>query len=262
MESEVTSHETYQNCFDSKLFLNTYFCENGIAFTNGYIKFVMENMHKAFTSDGVQGDTLLDICIFPILNHLYPACNSFKEIITTNFLEQNRQEIELWLKNEKGAFDWSATMKLICELEGNRDTEPEIEAKLRKKVKCVLKSDVTQNNPLDPLVLPAVDCLITCLCLEFACKDKNTFCCALNNISSMLKQGGYLILVGALGCTDYMLGERKFFTLSLDKEFLEKVIPECGYDILQLQTLIIPNPDPQSIATYKGYFFILARKQA
>nr|XP_033775024.1 nicotinamide N-methyltransferase-like [Geotrypetes seraphini] len=261
MESEFTTLETYEKCFDTKIYLHTYFTDSGLCYTNGYMQFIMENMIKTFSSGAVQGNILLGIGLFPTIYQLLPACNSFKEIIITDFLEQNRQEIELWLKNEPEAFDWTAVVKLACELEGNRKKWTEKEAKLRETVKRVLKSDVTQSNPLDPLVLPAVDCLITCLCLEAVCKDKHTFCCALKNISSLLKLGGYLIMGGVLGETGYMVGERKFSCLPLDKEFLGQAIAESGYKLLQLLTHFPNNQEPTSLADCVGYFFILAQKQ-
>nr|XP_033774591.1 indolethylamine N-methyltransferase-like [Geotrypetes seraphini] len=261
MESEFTSLETYEKFFDTNIYLETYFTESGLCYTNGYMQFIMENMFKTFTSGGVRGDILLDIGFAPIIYQLLSACDSFKEIIKADFLEESRQELQSWLKNKPGAFDWTAVVKLACELEGGRKKWTEKEAKLRGKVKRVLKCNITQSNPLDPLVLPAVDCLITCLCLEAVCKDKHTFCCALKNISSLLKPGGYLIMGGVLGETGYMVGERKFSCLLLDKEFLGQAIPESGYKLLQLLTHFPNNQEPTSLADYDGYFFILAQKR-
>ncbi|XP_030077012.1 nicotinamide N-methyltransferase [Microcaecilia unicolor] len=260
MESEVTSHETYQKHFDPKVYLETYFAgESGLLSSDGYMKFMLENMFKIFTSGEVQGDILINIGFAPTIYQLLSACESFTEIIITDFMDQNLQEIESWLKEEPGAFDWSAVVKHACELEGDREKWSEKEAKVRGTVKRVLKCDVTQSNPLEPLVLPPADCLLTFLSLEAACKDRDTFCCALKNISSLLKPGGDLVMGGLLDATNYMVGERKFYSLLLDEEFLKKAIPEAGYELLQLFTQSHNNPT--SLSDYSAYFFIHARKQ-
>ena len=70
--------------------------------------------------DGVKGDLLIDIGSGPTIYQLLSACESFKEIIATDYTDQNLQELEKWLKKEPGAFDWSPVVTYVCELEGNR----------------------------------------------------------------------------------------------------------------------------------------------
>lgn len=70
--------------------------------------------------DGVNGDLLIDIGSGPTIYQLLSACESFKEIIATDYIDQNLRELEKWLKKEPGAFSWSLVMTYVCELEGNR----------------------------------------------------------------------------------------------------------------------------------------------
>ncbi|XP_050777466.1 nicotinamide N-methyltransferase-like [Gopherus flavomarginatus] len=156
----------------------------------------------------VTGDTLIDIGSGPTIHQLLSACESFKEIIASDYTYRNHWELEKWLKNEPGAFDWTPVVKYVCELEGNRGKEAEKEAKLRKIIKQVLKCDVHQSNPMNPIVLPPADCLVSSLCLECACKDLTTYRIALKNIGSPLKPGGHLVLSGVLGCSFYMVGPK------------------------------------------------------
>lgn len=70
--------------------------------------------------DGVKGDLLIDIGSGPTIYQLLSACESFKEIIATDYTDQNLQELEKWLKKDPGAFNWSIVVEYVCELEGNR----------------------------------------------------------------------------------------------------------------------------------------------
>lgn len=69
---------------------------------------------------GVKGDSLIDIGSGPTIYQLLSACESFKEIIASDYTDRNHWELEKWLKNEPGAFDWTPVVEYVCELEGNR----------------------------------------------------------------------------------------------------------------------------------------------
>lgn len=70
--------------------------------------------------DGLGGDTLIDVGCGPTISQLLSACEHFQEIIALDYTDRNRQELQKWLKNEAGAFDWEPVVKFVCELEGDR----------------------------------------------------------------------------------------------------------------------------------------------
>lgn len=69
---------------------------------------------------GLRGKLLIDIGSGPTIYQLLSACESFEEIIATDYTDKNRLELEKWLKKMPGAFDWSPVVKYVCELEGDR----------------------------------------------------------------------------------------------------------------------------------------------
>ncbi|KAJ1175367.1 hypothetical protein NDU88_000655 [Pleurodeles waltl] len=220
------------------------------------------NQDDGLNTSNVSGRTLIDIGSGPSILQLISACEAFEEIIATDFTDANRHELEKWLKNEPGAFDWSPVVKTVCELEGDREKCFEKEEKLRKKVSRVLKCDVTQNRPLDPIVLPAADCLITSLCLETACKDYEAYCAAMKNITSLLRSGGHLVIVGVLGDTFYTVGDQTFSCLELDEESVRKAVVGAGCTITRMEIFAIPEDEHQSALTDSyANFFLLASKE-
>lgn len=70
--------------------------------------------------EGLGGDTLLDVGCGPTIYQLLSACERFQEIVAMDYTPQNRQELESWLRNEPGAFDWRPVVQYVCELEGDR----------------------------------------------------------------------------------------------------------------------------------------------
>ncbi|XP_065273244.1 nicotinamide N-methyltransferase-like [Emys orbicularis] len=257
--AEFTGGDDYQAEFDPKAYLG-YFKFGEDTLGEEYLHFALKHYCKTFTSGEVKGDTLIDIGSGPTIHQLLSACESFKEIIASDYTDRNHRELEKWLKNEPEAFDWTPVVEYVCELEGNRGKEAEKEAKLRKTIKQVLKCDVHKSNPLDPIVLPPADCLISSLCLEAACKDLTTYRLALKNISSLLKPGGHLVLSGDLGCSFYMVGPKRFSCLVLREEFLREVLSETGFIIQEFEVLFRgDNIDDSS--DFSGMYFILARKE-
>ncbi|KAM6432243.1 nicotinamide N-methyltransferase-like [Liasis olivaceus] len=258
--TEFTAGDIYQNEFDPKAYLEyLHFGEGSLK--DEILEFFLKCFCKIFSSGVLKGGTLIDIGSGPAIYQLLPACGSFESIIATDYLEQNCQEIRKWLKNEPGAFDWSQVVKYICKLEGNRETCAEKEAKLRRSIKQVLRCDVHQSNPVAPVSLAPVDCLLSTLCLEAACKDQEIFQAALKNISSLLKLEGYLLLGGVLGSNYYRVGSRRFFNLPFTKEILKYGLSAAGFAIIEF------NVEPRIFKThmddsdYSGKYVILARKE-
>ncbi|XP_061448295.1 nicotinamide N-methyltransferase-like [Rhineura floridana] len=258
--AEFTGGDVYQAEFDPKAYLE-YFKFGEGTLGDEVLEFVLGCFCKTFTSGRLKGETLIDIGSGPTIYQLLSACESFESIIASDYVDQNCQEIEKWLKNEPGAFDWTPVVKYVCKLEGKRDKWAEKEAKLRRTIKGVLKCDVHQSNPMGPSSLPQADCLLSAECLESACKDLSSFRAALKNISSLLKLGGHLVLSGVLGCTFYMVGPRTFSSLFLTEEFLREALGQGGFAITEFE--MRPRIDKTMMETsdFSAGYFIVACKE-
>ncbi|XP_004604763.2 nicotinamide N-methyltransferase [Sorex araneus] len=257
MESGFTSKDTYLSHFNPRDYLEKYYnFGSRQSAENQILRHLLKILHKIFCLDGVKGNLLIDIGSGPTIYQLLSACESFKDIIASDYVDQNLLELEKWLKKEPGAFDWSPVVTYVCELEGGRVKVPEKEEKLRRAIKRVLKCDVTQSQPLGAVALPQADCLLSTLCLDAACPDLPTYRSALRNLGSLLKPGGVLVLVDALQSSYYMIGEQKFSSLCLGREAIEAAVTEAGYTIEQFEVI----SQGYSLANNKGLFSLVGRK--
>ncbi|KAM4651557.1 indolethylamine N-methyltransferase-like [Discoglossus pictus] len=251
-----TGPDEYQRDFNPRAYLDLYYLRN--IEHNEILMFTLRCLHKTFIVGDVKGDTLIDIGSGPTIHQLLAACEKFPEIICTDYTDANRLELESWLENEEKAFDWSEAMKMACKIEGNWEKWIEKQEKLRKSIKQVLQCDVTKSNPLDPLVLPPSDCLISSLCLEAACRDMDTFCAALKHIISLVKPGGHLVMITVLQETFYMVGEKRFSCLYLERSSVEEAVKEAGCTIKHSEV----NPTPANdTADCTAVLFLFARKK-
>ncbi|XP_041425242.1 indolethylamine N-methyltransferase isoform X2 [Xenopus laevis] len=209
---------------------------------------------------GVKGETLIDIGQGPTIYQDLSACESFKEIIGAEYTERNREYYKKTLRNEPGIFDWTTVIQTVCDLEGKGTTVEEKREKLKKTVTKIIKCDINKSNPVEPLVLPRVDCVMAIGCLECV-RDLDSFCDALKNISSLLKVGGHLIIDELLNGTYYFLGGTRFSCVTLTEEFMRNAITDAGFAIIDLEVQAI-NRDKQqyNISDNDSDIFILARK--
>nr|XP_056716361.1 nicotinamide N-methyltransferase-like isoform X1 [Euleptes europaea] len=260
MEKTLIGKEAYLQHFRPQDYMKTYYSFNpDRAADNAFLTFSLKILHKAFILDGLKGNTLIDIGSGPSIHQFLSACESFQEIIATDYTDQNREEMQRWLKKEPGAFDWSLLVKYVCELEGDRERWAEKEEKVRRTIKQVLKCDVTQADPLAPLVVPPADCVLSVLCLETACEDLPTYRSAVKNIGSLVKPGGHLILVTALKTTFYIPGQNRFHALYLEQETVDNAVKGAGFDIVwaELKELC----DSLHGSNKRGRYVLVAQKQ-
>uniref|UniRef100_A0A6I8NYG3 Indolethylamine N-methyltransferase n=1 Tax=Ornithorhynchus anatinus TaxID=9258 RepID=A0A6I8NYG3_ORNAN len=255
-----TGGDIYQRDFLPKDYLATYYSfDSGPDPEYQMLKFNLECLFQTFVQGDLRGDTLIDVGSGPTIYQVLAACESFREIILSDFTNPNREELQRWLRAEPGAHDWTPAVQYACELEGNRDKWPEKEAKLRRKVTQVLKCDANKPNPLEPLELPPADCVLTMLALECACHDLNAYRAALCHLAGLLKAGGRLVTTVTLELDSYLVGERKFSCVRLQQEGIEAAFRDAGFHIERLQHS--PQSYSRTCAPNSGVCFIVARKK-
>ncbi|XP_077314276.1 nicotinamide N-methyltransferase-like [Lithobates pipiens] len=262
METPFASVQTYMDEFDPVAYHRMYYHPEERTLPGERLEFALRNYHETFTSDGVKGDLLIDFGGGPSIYQLISACEAFKNIITSDLVEQNRAQVEKWLRKDPDALDWTKMIKFVCELEGNSDDEScKKEEKLRRTVTKVLKCDALKKNPFDPVKLPQADCLISCLCLEVACKDVESYNKALRNLNGLIKPGGHIVIHSVLNCTYYYVAQKRFFCLAITQEEMEMAFKGAGFEIVKLKIIPRTEKPGEGIFDKDQYYFVHARKR-
>ncbi|XP_016326624.1 phenylethanolamine N-methyltransferase [Sinocyclocheilus anshuiensis] len=135
--------------------------------------------------------------------------------------------------------------------------------RLRSVVSDVLPVDVHQSFPLSPEFLPpsGADCLVSSFCLESVSHDLLSFNHALGHISSLLKKGGYLLLIGALGESFYMGAPGLYIpVVPLDESQVCASLKASGYELLQLCIYHLPPDMKVGVDDVTAVFFAKAKK--
>ncbi|KAM7067095.1 phenylethanolamine N-methyltransferase [Molossus nigricans] len=251
--------------FEPRAYLrNNYAPPRGdLSIADGVGPWKLRCLAQTFATGEVSGHTLIDIGSGPTIYQLLSACTHFKDITMTDFLEVNRQELGLWLRKEPQAFDWSTYSQHVCLIEGKGESWQEKEHQLRARVKRVLPIDVHQPQPLGAgnlAPLPA-DALVSAFCLEAVSPDLASFQRALDHITTLLRPGGHLLLIGALEESWYMAGEAKLMVVSLCEEEVREALVCSGYKVRDLRTYTMPAHLLTGVDDVKGIFFAWAEKK-
>ena len=80
-----------------------------------------------------------------------PAALKASKFVFSEYLQQNRIEVNKWLSNDPGAFDWSSCIERTLKLEEEGKTPDEIQiqkraATLREKVHAVVSCDLSSSS--------------------------------------------------------------------------------------------------------------------
>ncbi|XP_014014686.1 phenylethanolamine N-methyltransferase [Oncorhynchus nerka] len=223
-------------------------------------------LHRAFTEGDVGGDVLVDVGSGPTLYQVLSGCEVFDTVFLTDFLEVNRQELRRWLQGEGySSLDWTPYLQHVCKLEGRRPSAwTEKAARLRSVVSDILPIDVHLPRPLHPdsqLPTAGADCLVSCFCLESVSPDLASFTRALGHIRGLLRPGGHLLLIGALGESYYMGGPGvRIPVVPLDEAQVCASVRASGYTLVRLEVYTLPQGMMVGVDDVTGVFFVKARK--
>lgn len=145
----------------------------------------------------------------------------------------------------------------------NRESWQEKERQLRARVKRILPIDVHWPQPLGAgglAPLPA-DALVSAFCLEAVSPDLASFQRALDHITTLLRPGGHLLLIGALEESWYLAGEARLAVVPVREEEVRQALVQSGYEVRDLRTYTMPAHLQTGVDDVKGIFFTWAQKK-
>ena len=104
-----------------------------------------------------------------------------------------------------------------------------------------------------------VDAITTSLCIESASPDVPSYAKALKNVVSLLKPGGMLVIMGIYNSSWYVVGDKVFKKLEMQKQDVHNVIEAAGLKVLKVydDDSFSDGPVP-----YKGSAILHAQKNA
>ena len=125
---------------------------------------------------------------------------------------------------------------------------------------------VTTCNILHRPVLPHISLgvqpsiVLTKLCIEFAISTQDQVSTVLRNIASMLRSGGVLVIMGALGESFYMVGNKEFPAVALSREVMETALVKADMEMMTWEERK-RSSDKRKHTGHTGVFFMVAKRK-
>lgn len=112
------------------------------------------------------------------------------------------------------------------------------------------------------MTLEPADCIVSSLCLEAACPDRDAYRHSLGLLVRLLRPGGLLVLIGDLGESFYTVGEKRFNVLCLSREFIEETLSQLGLMLQEFATQPAENREQNQRCDYEASYCLVAHKKS
>ena len=236
---------------------------------NTFRTFPLKHLHSLYTKLGSVNSQLsvLDVGSGPSISYAISAIPFAKEIVLSEYVEDNRIALLQWMNNEKNSFDWSVFLRhVIVDIGGGKESDIEsMKAKLRSVMK-VIPCDAGADPLLPPKFIKQYDVIQSCLCLECIGPTKKDYVETVTRVVKLLKPGGKIALYHAEtnpklpGPARYPVGDKwmKFFRFGEETVF--ETLTQLGFtDITRESTSLPPElvfdaDDPITPAFYTATY--------
>ena len=232
-----------------------------------------KRIHDFYKSCGSPstGLKVLEFGAGPVIAYVISASLYASEIVLSEYMETNRKVLQMWLDRDPNTPNWSPFFEhVVQELEGkSKEEAARREEELRKVVKAVIPCDIHKDPPVEPAYCGPYDVIFTGYCLESACNSLEELSEAISKLAKLLKPGGKLVIITMEGPGDtffYVVGDKKFFTLSIWQEALKTILKQNGFCDITIKCQPRDAPgitlenNPPEFSDWKTKFISIATK--
>ncbi len=231
---------------------------------------------------------VLDVGSGPVIYQLIPFAGISDSIVLSDFLEQNRLELERW-KRAQSDFDWSTFFEYVRRymteheevvehggeevrqrLKEIRSAEPaDFENLLRSKIQGIVPVDVfkerlnlgadTNFDLVNVSQQGSAQLITSNFCIESATADEETWRRGLSNVASCVTEGGFLLMTCIRNADEYPVGDKKMPAVPVDADLVTQELTQLGFKIKSISELVGSRKEEVG---YDGMVFVLAKKEA
>lgn len=210
--------------FAPKAYLEEYYLE--LSDENKRLLEFFAREHRNVPPDSV----LLDFGSGPTVYSLISAANHVRMIHLADLLEVNLREVAKWLRG--GGFDWTHYFEYALKAEGASADGREIVARvelLREKIRWIGKCNAFALPPLSAGGLCTYYVVASSFCAECIASDKRQWLEVLQNIFSLLREGGKGILIALESADSYVIKGQRWRALPVTVDDVYEGMVRVGF---------------------------------
>src|SRR3989339_189653 len=151
-------------------------------------EFILRFLHDAYRALGRKKLRIIEVGGGPTVYQLISASKYAQEIIFTDFLQKNLDEVQAWKQKIPTAFDWRMHMQYVAALEGAGVEK--IEQRLRSALRRFLLLDIFHTKQI--LGSEKFDIVSSHFCVDSITDDRKIFLQAVRALTSLVAPHGAL----------------------------------------------------------------------
>ena len=195
----------------------------------------------------------------PTLYSVAALCAKAREIHFSDAVSSSLAEVQRWLDGKPEAFDWQPYIRLALEAEGNAATSETIAQRatdMRHRLTRLMLCDAQSHTPLgDPGL--TYDLVAAHHCTDVAATTVDEWYQVMQNVSSLVVPGGWLIISVTTGANLYTVGANQFRCVDLTPEQVVRGYRTAGYEP---DSIAIEKHTVEEDREYSGVIVAVARK--
>ena len=181
----------YDN-FDGDVYLKAFYegkLECNKSFLSSYGEF-----YSQFSDASIE---LLNFGGGPSIVQLIASARKVSRYVHADYGKMNRAVVERWWKKDLGAFDWRDYIRYYLKFEGSSGTDEEVadrEERMRRLMEAVVYCDAFADEVMPRGFEGPYDVVCSLSCLDWICTSTEAMGRAIEKLSRLVKNGGYLVL--------------------------------------------------------------------
>jgi nicotinamide N-methyltransferase/methyltransferase len=195
----------------------------------------------------------------PTLYSVAALAPKAREIHFSDVVEASLAEVKAWLQDQPDAHNWNPYIALALEAEGLSATEAAIAkraALMRKVVTKLMHCDAQSNTPIE-LGNTQYDLVTAHHCTDVAATKITEWQRVLENVTTIVRPGGWLMLSVTTGARTYEVGDVTFECVNLTKDDIFDGLLATGY---RKDSILFESHEVEHPHEYSGITIALARR--
>jgi hypothetical protein len=195
----------------------------------------------------------------PTIYQLISAAKYLVSIDFSDYLNVNLQELTAWLHDDPKQFPWDAFIGYALMREGDPSTPALIRRRarlIRRKVKRLLHCDARIPDPLGAEYRALYQIVSANFVLEAITQELADWDALIDNVLTLVKPNGYLIICTVVGASSYRVGELYYPATPITPEIATAKLRQRNFSITLTHSVAAEHQERQG---YEGIFMVLAQ---
>lgn len=188
-------------------------------------------------------DDALEFGAGPTVHRIIPLVPYVKNIYMSDYLESNLQEINKWLKNYPGSYNWDRYINFILKSESKKINSVNVRrrsALARKKIKNLWTGDICKRYPIKKR--KTFELVTSFYCADSITDSKVEWFTLMNNLYNLVVPGGWIFFSTLRKAKKYKVKNTSLVGANITESDIKKSLIRNSFILSSINIKVIPAP--------------------